>query len=688
MTGPRDPLRHGLQFLSGAVPSRGESRLALGLVLLLGVAFASAVPFAHVPGNRIAAFMPAYEAALFLCDLMTAGLLLGQGRLARSRALLVLGGGYLFDALMILAHAASFPGLFAESGLFGAGEQTTIWLYVFWHTGFPCFVLAYALLRRRESLPEPVRAAPRPQAAIAAMAGLAVALALGCTLLAFPGQDWLPMLAHGNDRARVLTTGIGPLAWAVAILAWVAVSLRRRRSVLDLWLGVVMWAWVLDMGLAIVIGTSRFDLSFYISRGFGLFAATAVLLALLLEMNRLYASLAGALDLAEARNLELVRSREELARVQRMEAVGQLTGGVAHDFNNLLQAVSANLELIGKVPGVPARVLTLAGRALRGTARGARITEQLLTFSRRHISFPVPTDLNLLLADIAPLLRQAASPCELMLRLSDGAAPARLDRAQFEAALLNLIANAREAQPEGGPVIVATTRASFAASTADGLEAGAYTLVTVEDAGEGMEEAVRARAFEPFFTTRPVGHGSGLGLSQVYGFVTGAGGQVSIDSAPGDGTRVRLYFPAVELPRPDPAAPPRPSPASPVPTVRDYGTVLVVEDDPDVLEVTALRLADLGYRAVLAHDAAEALEALQREAVDLLFADVLLPGGMSGAELAAQARRDRPGLHVLLTSGYLRGGTDHDGELAEAAVLRKPYSQEDLAIWLRRALRG
>jgi signal transduction histidine kinase/CheY-like chemotaxis protein len=662
-------------LLSDAVPTRLERRVALCLMGVLGLAFIVGIPIAAVQIGEVAAFIPAYEAALILCDLITATLLVGQYLRSRFVSVLILAGGYLFDSLLIFIHVLSFPNVFSPMGLMGAGVQTTAWLYVFWHAGFPIFVLGYVAVRAREE--RIGRLGLRRRVAAVFILALAVLSALGSGLLAYRGEHLLPVFMVGNDHSRMMTTGVAPLTWALSILAFVLLLWRRNRSVLDLWLTVVMWAWILDVGLSVVIGTNRYDMGFYLGRIYGLFAATIVLASLLLEVNRLNIDLGKTLVLAEARNAELLRSREELARAQRLEAVGQLTGGVAHDFNNLLTVVIGNLELLSYSEALSPRLQGFARAAQQAAQRGARITEQLLTFARRQISRPVYIDLNGLLTDFQSLMRQALTArVELRLTLAPEPLFVRLDTAQFEAALLNLIVNARDAMPDGGRIEITSKSEPPDASGAR------FVSVEVSDTGTGMTPEVAARAFEPFFTTKPVGEGSGLGLSQVYGFVTAAGGRVEIQTAPGAGCTIRMRFPLSPATVSSPAVHRR---------VEQRGsrvgageTILAVEDDPDVLMLTRQRLESLGYVVMTATDAKAALDILNRRPVDLVFTDIVLPGRVSGLQLAERVRDLQPGTPVLLTSGY----TGADAGDIRWPMLPKPFELADLSSSIRDMLDG
>lgn len=372
--------------------------------------------------------------------------------------------------------------------------------------------------------------------------------------------------------------------------------------------------------------------------------------------------------------------RHRMERLAKLETVAQLTGGVAHDFNNLLTAAMGCLDLILRDSGEP-RTASLAASALRAIDRGGQLTQQLLAFARRQALRPVAADLNALLAEIAVLIERAVGET---IRVEIDSAPdlprCKVDPAQFEAAIMNLIINARDAMPNGGTLRLTTQEAGQEQLPAEAeLAAGDYVAVSVEDDGEGMAPEVAARALEPFYTTKEVGKGSGLGLSTVYGFAKQSGGGLRLDSAPGGGTRVTLYLPSA-----GPSDPAMPQPQAPDEAGPGSGTILVAEDNPDVREVSVAMLEDLGYRTLVARDGHQALAVLRGPGrIDLLFTDVAMPGGISGVELARQARDIRPGLRVLLTTGYA-GLELAAGE--EFPVIPKPFRSAELGRALARLL--
>ncbi|MBS0295366.1 MAG: PAS domain S-box protein [Proteobacteria bacterium] len=373
-----------------------------------------------------------------------------------------------------------------------------------------------------------------------------------------------------------------------------------------------------------------------------------------------------------------------LAHAQKIEAVGRLTGGVAHDFNNLLTVVIGALDMILKHPGDEKKRERMAEAAMAAARRGERLTHQLLAFSRRQALRPEVIDVNHLVRETEPLLRRAIGE-EVAFDVSAAkAAVVRVDPGQFEATLLNLVVNARDATPAGGTIAVESAVRDIKDGSAFEAPPGRYVAVSVRDTGSGMPPEVAARAFEPFFTTKPVGKGTGLGLSQVYGFARQSGGGVTIESRPGEGTTITVFLPVAEA---GADAQPKPAPSS-----RRAGAslrVLLVEDDPAVGAIAETMLGDLGHTIERADSAAPALERLNSDApFDLLLTDVIMPGGVNGVELAREAVKLRPGLQVLLTSGYAGDAIDEALSAAPWPFLKKPYAEAELAAVLQGMRRG
>jgi PAS domain S-box-containing protein len=393
-----------------------------------------------------------------------------------------------------------------------------------------------------------------------------------------------------------------------------------------------------------------------------------------------------------AERTEQLRVNEEaLRQSQKMEVVGQLTGGVAHDFNNLLQIIMGNLDTArrGLTEGSP-RVSRALESAANGARRAASLTQRLLAFSRRQPLNPKPIDVNALVSGMSDLLHRTLGEVTDVLTVQ-GAGLWRIeaDATELESAVLNLALNARDAMPQGGRLTIETANTdidrSYAVQHAEVLP-GQYVVISVSDTGMGMSADAISRAFEPFFTTKPVGEGTGLGLSQVYGFVKQSGGHVKIYSELGQGTCVKIYLPRLNIAaRID--APDEPPSA---PEAVSEETILVVEDDDDVRAYSVEVLRELGYRVIEAHDGPSALRLLERQfRVDLLFTDVVLPGGMTGAQVAAQARGAKPDLKVLFTTGYARNAIVHHGRLDQGVqLITKPFSMSDLATRVRDVLDG
>ena len=386
-------------------------------------------------------------------------------------------------------------------------------------------------------------------------------------------------------------------------------------------------------------------------------------------------------DLTERRAAD-----EQLRQAQRMEAVGQLTGGVAHDFNNLLTAIIGNLEMLA--PGLPEHgpPRRYAEAALRAAARGSRLIEHLLAFSRRQEIRPQTVSINEILRDSQMLCQKTVGEgIEIELRLQPDLCSCHIDPTQFEASILNLAANARDAMNRSGRLTIATKNVTAGGGGGIDLSVGDYVVVSVGDTGCGMSADVLARAFEPFYTTKEIGKGTGLGLSQVYGFATQSGGAARIESRTGVGTTVRLYIPRTDRPPAEHEAA-----ADELSEAAATGvTILVVEDDEDVRDMIVATLSDLGYRILVARTGPEALALLRREpAIDLLFTDVVMPGGMSGADLARAAGRLRPDLKILLTSGYAGAETEGRAARRDFPFIAKPYRAAALAGKLKEVLAG
>ncbi len=905
-------------FISTVPASRRSRRFAAFAIVVTVAAFGATVPFLHVPLPQLPAFVPANQSALAIIDFVTMVMLIGQFQRQHSWALLTIASGYSFTTLMVAAHTLSFPGAFAAHGVLGGGSQTTSWLYVFWHGGLPLFVIGYAMLSKRD---EPLKV-PREKASLAIAGCLtAAALAACClVLLATAGMDLLPVVTQGSNYSLLVAKGISPALLVITAGALFALSRKRRPSVLNLWLMVVMCVWLCDVALSAVLSSGRYEVGWYMGRMYSFVAAGFLLSVLLIESNKLQTEMttlslklaerfrqdrarlmeildqapllvairdlkgrlqmvnaengrwveanqaewygktvreifgdgefadrhealdneviatgrpaqgelvmpngndprtllclkfplfdahgrlqkigAVAIDITEQRRLsaameriftssidlifvmsskgdilrvspsvqailgytpeevigqnairfvhpddleaareemriarrgrstrnfetryihkdgyavplswtgvwseegmqhffigrdmtERLKLEQELRQAQKMEAIGQLTGGIAHDYNNLLTVILGNTEILAEMLRDQPELHSLAQLALDAADRSATLTQRLLAFGRRQALESRPTDVNELLTDMTDLMIvTVGEQVKIDLRLGEDLWTPKFDRNQFETAILNLAANARDAMPKGGTLTIKTSNVvldeDYIALNPTAAP-GEYVGVSVTDTGTGMPPEILARVFEPFFTTKEVGKGTGLGLSMIYGFVKQSGGHVTIYSEPGRGTVVRLYFPRTDAP-------------SIVPSLRDAAaaqelptgseSILLVEDDPLVRAHTEKQLITLGYRVKTADKGPRALELLDEGLKpDLLFTDVVMPDGMNGWQLAEEIRRRIPGMKVLFTSGYTHGTiAGEDGPAPGTGFLGKPFRRAELAAKLRELL--
>jgi signal transduction histidine kinase len=396
----------------------------------------------------------------------------------------------------------------------------------------------------------------------------------------------------------------------------------------------------------------------------------------------------------ETENEARRKAEDSLRHAQKLEAVGQLTGGVAHDFNNLLTIVLGGLDMAARrLPDLPAspaqaRIARGVDMAVQGARRAVTLTSRLLAFSRQQALAPVVVDANKLVARTCEFLRTTlGETVALETVLAGGLWRTFADADQLENALLNLALNARDAMPAGGKLTIETANSfldrAYVEHLPEPVEPGQYVMIAVADTGGGMDEATLARAFDPFFTTKEAGKGTGLGLSQVYGFVRQTGGHVRIYSEVGEGTTVKIYLRRHVGDERDASHGTRELAAGAI----GSETILVVEDDEALRSYTIDILNELGYRVLEAQDGRSALQVLGSNHVDLLFTDVVMPGGMNGRELADQALQDRPDLRVLFTTGYTRNAIVHHGRLdADVNLIGKPFTFDELSAKVRALL--
>ena len=520
-------------FLSTLRAGRAERRLALRVVLVSVVIFLVAAPFARMPLAQIWAFIPIYESTLVINDLITAALLYGQFSFLRSRALLVLASGYLFTAFCAVAHALTFPGVFSSSGLLGAGPQTTAWLYMFWHGGFPLFVIAYSQLKDSERERKPLNA-PFP---VVYSGGVVLILVCGLTLVATVGHGWLPAIMHGNVYTAAMIAVVTSV-WVLSLLALAILWRRRPHTVLDLWLMVVSCAWLFDIALSAVLNAGRFDLGFYAGRIYGLLAASFVLIVLLTENNLLYARLIGA----HARERH-ARRRVEEKTSELISINGELESfsySVSHDLRAPLRAIDGYSRILEEEH---ARNLDNEGRRILGVVRNSsekmgELIDALLMFSRlgRQPLAALEVDMNGLVGEIIVEIEAVA----------DGAAagfavaklpPAWGDRVLLRQVWINLVSNA-----------VKFSRNARNSKIEIGVSSsGTENAYWVRDSGVGFDMRYYDRLFGVFKRLHGTDEfpGTGVGLAIVQRIVTRHGGRVWAESKTGEGAIFYFALPAL-----------------------------------------------------------------------------------------------------------------------------------------------
>lgn len=527
----RESAGHRPILLSTLPAGRAERRLALAVVLVSAAVFILVAPLAKVALSPVWAFIPVYQSALVVNDLITAILLFGQFAILRSRALLVLAGGYLFTALMAAAHALTFPGLFSPTGLLGAGPQTTAWLYMFWHGGFPLLAGAYALLK--DEGPRTTQVARHSSVAVLCAGVVVLAAVGGLTFLATREQDALPAIMQGNRYTPAMITVVSSV-WALSLLALGMLWRRRPHSVLDVWLMVVMSAWLFDIALSAVLNAGRFDLGFYAGRIYGLLAASFVLLVLLIEHGMLYARLAAAHE-SERRERQLVQLRTaELTAVNKdLEAFSY---SVSHDLRAPLRAVQGYVTILeedfgGRLEGEARRLL---GVIQDRTRRMEHLIDDLLVFARlgRQRLSVTPVQLD-------DLVRQTLDDCRSTYegrQITFTVGPlgtAQADPALLKQVLANLLGNAIKFTRNRNPAAV---------EVGGRTEAGSPTVYYVRDNGAGFDMRHAEKLFGVFQRLHSATEyeGTGVGLAIVQRAIERHNGRVWAESTPGEGAT--FYF--------------------------------------------------------------------------------------------------------------------------------------------------
>jgi signal transduction histidine kinase/CheY-like chemotaxis protein len=520
----------------------------------------------------------------------------------------------------------------------------------------------------------------------------------GACLLWKPELIWLNAVSDG-----ILAVAFFATAFVLGLFVW-----RRRdltfRSVFAIFAIFVAVCGMTRLLAILTLWVPAYDIE-GLTKGFLALISLGITAALLLALPRILvqpsrtqlAQANAALEeeirhrrKAEAmvkRFQEIEANETQVRQAQKMEAIGQLTGGVAHDFNNILTVITGTIEILSEAVKDRPQLVQITDMISAAAARGADLTRHLLAFGRRQPLQPRNTDVNALVVDAARLLRPTlGEQIEIESMLAHDSAPALIDPSQLSTAILNLALNARDAMPDGGKLTLETRNVvldeTYPGMTSE-LKPGDYVMIAVSDTGEGIPGSLLDKVFEPFFTTKEVGKGSGLGLSMVYGFVKQSNGHIKIYSEENHGTTVKLYLPAATG-VPDALA------AETGILGGEHGdeSILIVEDDALVREYVVTQISRFGYRTMAAGNAAEALAIIEGpERFDLLFTDVIMPGGLNGRQLATEALKRRPELKVLYTSGYTENAIVHHGRLdAGVLLLPKPYLSSDLARMIRTAL--
>jgi signal transduction histidine kinase/ActR/RegA family two-component response regulator len=619
-------------FLSTLPAGRGERRLALAVVLVSVVIFLTAAPFAKVKLAPVAAFIPIYESILVVTDLITAVLLFGQFSFLRSRALLVLATGYLFTALITVAHALTFPGLFAPTGLLGAGPQSTAWLYMFWHGGFPLLVIAYAWLKDGRTETSGPRGRPVVPL-LGSVAAVAVVVS-GVTLLATTGQAWLPPIMRGNQYTPVMILVVSS-TWALSLIALIVLWRRRPHSVLDLWLMVVMCAWIFDIALAAVLNAGRFDLGFYAGRIYGLLAASFVLMVLLIENGRLYARLVGshaelATEVAERRAAEAAADAANRAK-------SEFLSRMSHELRTPLNAIlgfGQLLEMGGDGNRDPESVqhILKAGRHLL-----ALINEVLdiarIEAGRLSVSLE-PVIAGEVITATLDLMRPQAAARRVQLPATVPAADVYVmaDRQRLQQVLLNLLSNAVKYNTEGGTV-------ALSCLTEPG---SARVRIAIRDTGRGIPPEMLARLFTPFDrldADSTAIEGTGLGLALSKRLVEAMGGTIAVDSRVGEGTTFSVDVAAAEAPAAAYEALANPREAATAPRAT-RGKILYVEDNVANIQLLQRIVSRRpGVSLMASMQGLSAIDLARAHGPGLILLDLHLPD-IPGDEVLARLLKD------------------------------------------------
>jgi len=520
-------------FLSTMAASRQQRRLALAIVVLLGAAFLATAPFAAVPLLRSDAFIPAYEAALVVEDLITAALLYAQFAILRLPSLLVLGTGYLFTGLIVIPHMLVFPGLFTPTGLFNASSSSAAWLYVAWHVGFPLAVIAYAFMS--DELRPRTASSQMRRAIVISIVATAV-LVLACTWVATGGAALLPQVIAGDRRTSSFPYVSGSV-WLLAVIALAILWWRRRRTVIELWLAVVLCAWVGEIALSVVLAPARFSIGFYFGRLYGVIAASIVLIVLLSEMIALYARLARAVATERrVRERRLIEMEAMLSHLSRVSDLGHVVTSLIHEVNQPLAAIGNYLAALQRLAamGDKEKVATTIEKTLGQSERAREIMRRLREFVAKREIDRRPEALATTVEDAIAVAQAATgrTGVEIATALEPETAMVVIDRIQIQQVLVNLIRNASEAMAES------PRRRLTIASRPLGPE---KLEISIADTGPGLPLALREKLFQPFVTTKTTGMGVGLSICRF--IIEAHGEKLQVADNAGGGTVFSFTLP-------------------------------------------------------------------------------------------------------------------------------------------------
>ena len=514
-------------FLSTLTADAGERRRALTSAIVFLVLFLVSVPFARVPLPQVWGFIPSYQSALVTCDLITVVLLLAQFVILRARSLLPLALGYLFCALIAIAHVLTFPGLFSPEGLLGAQPQTTAWLYMAWHGGFPVAVIAYALLGKSRGA-DRLSVHYHPYVALAAGALLVASVVCALVAVATTGHDLLPEIMAGHHYTGAML-GTVSTVWALVWIALAVLWSRRPHSVLDVWLMVVLVAWLGDVALSAMLNAGRFDLGFYAGRAFGLCAASFILIVLLLETITLYARMVTSFERETAeRDSRLSELRLELIHVGRLNEVGQMVSALSHELNQPLTAATTYIETCEMLrDSNPDRSRQVLRRAAEQIERAGHVITRIRQFVKKGDVQWRSEDLVTTIKEAVALATIGTEELGVGVRTVFGPSLPQvfIDRVQIQQVLINLIRNAIEAMADGSRRELVIR----AVSVPDDL-----VEISIADTGPGLDKTVRERLFQPFVTTKSAG--MGVGLSICHSIVELHHGRMWVTDNPGGGT--------------------------------------------------------------------------------------------------------------------------------------------------------